>query len=56
MQVPDSISYSGILSRDSVIIIFLIRALNDLDIKMCGIGNSYLKSETRGRLGFTAGS
>ena len=34
---------------------FLIAALNDLDIKMCDIGNAYLNVETRERLWFTAG-
>ena len=39
MQMPASMSYSGIVSRDSVRIILLIAALNDLDINMCDIGN-----------------
>ena len=34
---------------------FLVAALNDLDIEMCDIGNSYLNAETRERLWFTAG-
>ncbi|GFH48968.1 hypothetical protein CTEN210_05444 [Chaetoceros tenuissimus] len=34
---------------------FLIAALNDLDIKMCDIGNAYLNAETRERVYFIAG-
>ena len=34
---------------------FLVAALNDLDIKMCDIKNAYLNDETRERLWFTAG-
>ena len=55
-QVPESVSYSSVVSRDLVIIMFLIVALNDLDINMCGTGNAYLNEETRKRLFFTAGS
>ena len=34
---------------------FLVAALNNLDVKMCDIGNAYLNAETRERLWFTAG-
>ena len=34
---------------------FLVSALNDLDVKMCDIGNAYLNAETRERQWFTAG-
>ena len=34
---------------------FLVAALNNLDIKICDIGNVYLNAETRERLWFTAG-
>lgn len=35
---------------------FLIATLNDLDIKMCDVGNAYLNEETRERVWFTTGS
>ena len=54
-QVPASMSYSIVVSRNSVIIILLIAALNDLDIKMCCVGNAYLNAETRERLWLKAG-
>ena len=41
-QVTASMSYSSIVLRDSVRIMFLIAALNDLEINMCDIGKSYL--------------
>ena len=34
-------TYSSVVSRDSVRIMFLIAALNDLDLRMCDIGNVY---------------
>ena len=49
-------SYSIIVSRDSVRIIYLIAALKKMDIKMRDIGNAYLNAETRERLCFIAGS
>ena len=54
-KVSASLSYSSVVSRDSVRIMFLIAALNDLEVKMCDIGNAYLNAETRERLWFTAG-
>lgn len=45
-NVPAAQSYSSVVSRDSARIMFLIAALNDLDIKMCDIGNVYLNAET----------
>ena len=54
-QVSLSLSYSSVVSRDSVRIMFLVAVLKNLDIKMCDIGNAYLNAETRERLWFTAG-
>ena len=48
--------YSSVVSRDSVGIMSVIVALNDLGRKVCDIGNTYLNSETRERLWFTVGS
>ena len=47
-------SYSRVVSRNSVIIMSLRAALNDLGINMCDIENSYLNTETRDRRRFTA--
>ena len=40
-EVPAAMTYSSVVSRDSVRIIILIAALNDLDLRMCDIGNVY---------------
>ena len=55
-KVSPSMSYSSVVSRDSVRIMFLVAALNDLDIQMCDIGNAYLNAETRERVWFKAGN
>jgi hypothetical protein len=39
---PDTITYSSVVSCDSVRIAFLLAALNDIDIRACDIGNAYL--------------
>ena len=54
-SVSPSMSYSSVVSRDSVRIMFLVAALNDLDVKMCNIGNAYLNAETKERVWFQAG-
>lgn len=54
-KVDPSFAYSSVVSRDSVRIMFLVAALNDLDIAMCDIGNAYLQAETRERVWFKAG-
>ena len=54
-KVSLSMSYSSVVSRDSVRIMFLIAALNDLNIQMCDIGSAYLNAETRERVWFKAG-
>lgn len=55
-SVPPAMTYASVVSRDSVRIMFLLAALNDLNVKMCDIGNAYLNAETRERVWFTAGS
>ena len=39
-DAPSSVTYSSIVSRDSVRIAFLVAALNGLDVMACDIGNS----------------
>lgn len=55
-EVPASMTYSSVVSRDSVRIMLLVAALNDLEMKMCDIGNAYLQAETREKLWFKAGA
>ena len=51
-EVPAAMTYSSVVSRDSVRIMFLVAALNHLDVNMCDIGNAYLNAETPKRLWF----
>jgi hypothetical protein len=44
---PDTITYSSVVSCDSVRIAFLLAALNDIDIRACDIGNAYLNVSPR---------
>lgn len=43
---PSSITYSSVVSRESVCIAFLVAALNDLKILTSDIGNAYLNART----------
>ena len=54
-EAPASITYSSVVSRDSVRLAFLIAALNDLDIMSCDIGNAYLNAPCREKIWFKAG-
>jgi Reverse transcriptase (RNA-dependent DNA polymerase) len=50
-----SITYSSVVSRDSVHLAFLIAALNDLEILACDVGNAYLNAPCREKVWFVAG-
>jgi len=52
---PSQITFSAVLSRDSVRIAFLIAALNDIDIFSADIGNAYLNAKTKEKVHTTAG-
>ena len=54
-EAPNSLTYSSVVSRDSVKIAFLIAALNDLDVMTCDIGNAYLNAKCRENIWFVAG-
>jgi hypothetical protein len=54
-ETPASLTYSSVVSRDSVRIALLIAALNDLDIMACDIGNAYLNAPCREKIWFVAG-
>eukprot|EP00957_Ditylum_brightwellii_P091833 6992088-Ditylum_brightwellii.AAC.1 len=43
-DAPNTITYSSVVSRDSVCIPFLIAASNELDVMSADIGNAYLNA------------
>jgi hypothetical protein len=53
---PNSLTYSSIVSRESVKIAFLIATLNGLDLMSCDIGNAYLNAKCREKIWFVAGA
>lgn len=55
-EAPASITYSSVVSRDSVKLAFLIAALNDLDVMSCDIGNAYLNAPCREKIWFQGGA
>jgi hypothetical protein len=55
-DTPASITYSSVVSRDSVRIAFLIAALNDLDVWAADIGNAYLNADCREKIWTVAGT
>lgn len=52
---PTSITYSSVVSRDSVRICLLLAALNDLNILSCDIQGAYLTAPSREKVVITAG-
>lgn len=46
-EAPSSITYSSVVSRDSIRLAFLIAELNGLDVMTCDIGNAYLNAPCR---------
>ena len=54
-ETPATLTYSSVVSRDSVRIALLIAALNDLDILACDIQNAYLTAPCREKIYTTAG-
>ena len=50
-----TITYSSVVSRDSVRIAFLYAALNDLDVMSADIGNAYLNAPCREKIWTIAG-
>jgi hypothetical protein len=55
-ETPEAITYSSVASRDSVRLMFLIAALNDLDIFACDIGNAYLNAPCKEKIWFVGGT
>ena len=54
-DTPVGLCYSSVVSRDSIIITFLVAALNDLDILACDISNAYLNSPCQEIIWFVEG-
>ena len=54
-ETPSSVTYSSVISRDSIRLIFMIAALNDLDIWACDISNAYLYAPCREKIWFVGG-
>ena len=54
-DVPHSMTYSSVVSRDSVRIAFTIAALNGLKVLGCDIQNAYLTAPTREKVWTMAG-
>ena len=49
-NVHSSITYSSVVSRESLRLALLIASLNNLDISCCDIGNAYLNTDCREKL------
>jgi hypothetical protein len=54
-DTPSSITYSSVVSRDSVRIAFLFAFLNNCDVCVADIGNAYLNAECREKIWTIAG-
>jgi Reverse transcriptase (RNA-dependent DNA polymerase) len=54
-DTPPTLTYSNVVSRESVQIAFLLAALNDLELMMFDVGNAYLNAATSEKLYTTAG-
>jgi hypothetical protein len=52
---PSSLTYSSVVSRDSICLAFLIAALNDLDIMSCDLENAYLNAPCQEKIWFEGG-
>ena len=50
------LTYSSVVSSDSVRLEFLIIALNDLDVVVCGNGNAYFNAPCKWNIFFKAGT
>ena len=54
-DTPSSITYSSVVSRDSVQLAFLIAGLNDLDVLAGDVTNAYLNVKYRKKIWFKGG-
>ena len=54
-DIPNTLTYSSVVSRDSIHIALTIAALNELSVMACDIQNGYLTAECRERIWTHAG-
>ena len=54
-EVPNTLTYASVVSRDSVRIALTIAALNDLKVMACDIQNAYLTADCREKIWTKAG-
>ena len=54
-DTPNTLTYSSVVSRDSVRIALTITALNELSVMACDIQNAYLIAECREKIWTRAG-
>ena len=54
-ETPPALTYSSVVSRDSIRIALLIASLNELKLLACDIQNAYLTADCRERIYITAG-
>ena len=54
-NTPNTLTYSSVVSRDSIRIALTIAALNELSVMACDIQNVYLTAECRERIWTRAG-
>lgn len=54
-EAPASVTYSSVVSRDSVRLAFLIAALDDVDILSCDLENAYLNAKCCEKIWFEGG-
>ena len=54
-EAPSTLTYSSVVSQDSVRIALLLAALNDVDLKSLDIQNAYLTADCRERIWTRAG-
>ena len=54
-EPPKDMTFSSVVSRDSVRLFFLLAALNDVEVLSADIQNAYLSAETKEKLWYRAG-
>ena len=54
-EAPAAVTYSSVVSRDSIRLGFLIAALNGVDIMSCDLENAYLNAPCREKIWFEGG-
>ena len=54
-ELPSSITYSSVVSRDSIRILLVVAALNNLEVSCCDIQNAYISAKPREKVYFRAG-